>query len=114
MANHHLESMIRSAAATATLRRSAAALGAAALVAALAPSRGLAGNDKKRKGRRRADKRADRTCKRHIGQCRAVIAAVCQDDPDPESCDDNFLPCCDRLRNCAAGTALDCLFGAVG
>jgi hypothetical protein len=56
-------------------------------------------------GKKHRKKRRDR-CKRQGKQCRAFVNVRCEDP----ACKEEFLPCCDLLAQCNAGSALRCFF----
>jgi hypothetical protein len=58
----------------------------------------------------RSGKKAKNKCKQQVGKCRSFVTAACQEEADPQECLDASLPCCDFLRGCNAGAALDCFF----
>lgn len=89
-----------------TRRRSLAALGGAALTAALiAPRHVKAG-----KAGKKAKKKVKKTCKRQDNQCAAFFTDLCEADPcEPEALE-AALACCAILRTCDAGEFMACMF----
>jgi hypothetical protein len=70
---------------------------------------------KKRKKRKGSDggtsnagqQLAQSRCASQGDQCRASVAALCQDDAE---CLNVSLPCCDLFATCNGGTGLVCIF----
>ena len=93
-------------AAALTRRRSLAALGGAALAAALVTPRQV----EARKAGKKAKQRVKKTCRRQDGQCAAFFAKLCEEiECEPEAID-AALACCAILRSCDAGKFMACMF----
>jgi len=89
-------------------RTSLKALGAAALLAAVAGP--LSAQAKQSPG-----KKAKKKCKKQVGQCVSAFNAVCEaQDQGVEVClalvQQVLAPCCQSLRNCGAGEFVTCVF----
>ncbi len=95
------DALVRDVKAAASRR---AALGAAALLAALAPRPMAQG---KGRGRGKSGKKARNKCQQQVGQCQHAFVDLCEDEED---CLAISEACCPLLGGCNAGAFVDCLF----
>ena len=89
-------------AGTASRRDSLLTAGGAGLAAALSGVFAAAAKGKHGK------KKCKDKCKAQVGQCVMATTLICQQTPDPDACEEKFLPCCDHLATCNAGALLTC------
>jgi hypothetical protein len=96
---------------TATRRGTLAALGAAGLLAMVAPDLASAGkSDKDKKARKRAKKKGEKKCQDQELQCEDFFETLCRDVPNAGECEAVFSACCVFLGPCQATAFFDCVF----
>jgi hypothetical protein len=98
------EAMARHAASL-SRRGSLRVLGGAALTGAIAaPTAAVAG---------KAGNKAQKRCKRQLGQCLASVEAFCEPQQLPAVCEAFLNPCCEHFSRCEAGQGIACLFAGI-
>jgi hypothetical protein len=103
MSTRAFEAFTRHAAAAVSRRTSLTALGATAVVAALAAPRSAPAKAK-------AGKKAKKRCQKQVGACRAALVDVCDGSA---YCEEVLLPCCPKLKTCNAPAFIDCVWTAL-
>jgi hypothetical protein len=93
-------------------RGSLATLGGLGLATLTGHAMARAGKSNK-KANRRAKKEGKKKCRKQDDQCIDVWEGLCAADPDPELCQDTFLPCCPFLAQCQATAYFACVFATV-
>ena len=105
MTDHAFDRFTRHAAAAMSRRTSLTGMGAAV---AAAMSQPLAFTAKPRKTARKIVKQK---CGKGVQPCRENFIGQCADNPDPEECKSQILPCCEFLASCDVAGWFHCLFG---
>ena len=87
-------------------RRALLAFGGAGLAVALG---NMLGAEAKTKSGKRGKKRCKNPCQAQVSECTLVANLACNAANNPDSCKEQFLPCCDLLATCQAGAMLQCI-----
>jgi hypothetical protein len=115
MSEHAFDALTRRASTAVSRRSSLAALGGAALVAAVASPAIVEAS----KAGKKAKKKARKKCRQQQGQCEASVQTFCaslngaaSESVSAEgSCLGLLLPCCASLSTCDAATSTTCFLG---